>query len=73
MNSDLKKGELNIMKHLLHSFWCEEEGQDMVEYALLLAFIALAAVGLLTGVKTQLSGLWSTINSTLASTNTAAS
>jgi Flp pilus assembly pilin Flp len=50
-----------------------EEGQDMVEYSLLLAFIALAAVGLLSGIKTQLSGLWSTISSTLSSTNTAAS
>ena len=54
-------------------FWNGEEGQDMVEYSLLLAFIALAAVALLTGIKTQISGLWSTINSTLASTNTAAS
>ena len=62
-----------MMSHLLHAFWCEEEGQDMVEYALLLAFIALAAVGLLGGIKTQLSGLWSTINSTLASANVAAS
>ena len=54
--------------------FCEEEaGQDMVEYSLLLAFIALAAVGLLTGVKTQIKGLWSTVNSTLSSTNTAAS
>jgi Flp pilus assembly pilin Flp len=57
----------------LHAFWNGEEGQDMVEYSLLLAFIALAAVGLLSGIKTQLSGLWSTISSTLASTNTAAS
>jgi Flp pilus assembly pilin Flp len=54
-------------------FWEEEQGQDMVEYSLLLAFIALAAVGLLTGVKTQIKGIWSTINSTLASTNAAAS
>jgi Flp pilus assembly pilin Flp len=57
----------------LHAFWNGEEGQDMVEYSLLLAFIALAAVGLLSGIKTQLSGLWSTISSTLSSTNTAAS
>jgi Flp pilus assembly pilin Flp len=57
----------------LHAFWCGEEGQDMVEYSLLLAFIALAAVGLLSGIKTQISGLWSTISSTLSSTNTAAS
>ena len=57
----------------LQALWNGEEGQDMVEYSLLLAFIALAAVGLLSGIKTQISGLWSTINSTLASTNTAAS
>jgi Flp pilus assembly pilin Flp len=57
----------------LQAFWCGEEGQDMVEYSLLLAFIALAAVGLLSGIKTQLSGLWNTISSTLSSTNTSAS
>jgi Flp pilus assembly pilin Flp len=57
----------------LQAFWNGEEGQDMVEYSLLLAFIALAAVGLLTGIKTQISGLWTTISSTLSSTNTAAS
>jgi Flp pilus assembly pilin Flp len=45
----------------------------MVEYSLLLAFIALAAVGLLGGIKIQIKGLWSTISSTLSSTNTAAS
>jgi Flp pilus assembly pilin Flp len=54
-------------------FWQEEQGQDMVEYSLLLAFIALAAVGLLTGVKTQIKGLFSTISSTLSSTNASAS
>jgi Flp pilus assembly pilin Flp len=57
----------------LCAFWNGEEGQDMVEYSLLLAFIALAAVALLTGIKAQIAGLWNTINSTLASTNTAAS
>ena len=57
----------------LQAFWNGEEGQDMVEYSLLLAFIALAAVCLLSGIKTQISGLWSTISSTLSSTNTAAS
>ena len=63
----------NTMNPSLRVFWNGEEGQDMVEYSLLLAFIALAAVALLTGIKTQISGLWSTINSTLASTNVAAS
>ena len=57
----------------LQAFWNGEEGQDMVEYSLLLAFIALAAVGLLSGIKNSISGIWTTISSTLASTNTAAS
>jgi Flp pilus assembly pilin Flp len=63
---------LKAAQNLLRSFYDDEAGQDMVEYSLLLAFIALAAVGLLTGVKTQIKGIWSTINSTLTNTNTAA-
>ena len=55
----------------LQAFWNGEEGQDMVEYSLLLAFIALAAVGLLSGIKTTISGLWSSISSTLSSTSAA--
>ena len=57
----------------LQAFWNGKEGQDMVEYSVLLALIALAAVGLLSSIKTQIRGLWSTISSTLSSTNTAAS
>jgi len=45
----------------------------MVEYSLLLAFIALAAVALLSGIKVQIKRLFSTISSTLSSTNAAAS
>jgi Flp pilus assembly pilin Flp len=65
-------GILKAAQKHLGSFYEDEAGQDMVEYSLLLAFIALAAVGLLTGVKTQIKGIWSTINSTLTNTNTAA-
>jgi Flp pilus assembly pilin Flp len=38
----------------------------MVEYALLLGFVALAAVGLLTDVRNSISGTWTTISTTLA-------
>ncbi len=58
---------------MLIKLWKEEEGQDLVEYSLLLAFIALAAVGLLSGTRTTISGLWSTINATLSSASTTAS
>lgn len=62
-----------MLTSMLQRFWKEEEGQDLVEYSLLLAFIALAAVGLLSGTRTTISGLWSQINSTLASASTTAS
>jgi len=55
----------------LRSFCKEENGQDLVEYSLLLVFIALAAVGLLSGVRTTIQGLWTTISNVLA--NVAAS
>jgi Flp pilus assembly pilin Flp len=58
-----------MINSMLDSFLYEEDGQDMVEYALLLGFIGLGAVGLLSGIATQLSGVWSTVNSTLTSTN----
>lgn len=61
-----------MISSLLVGFWKEEEGQDLVEYSLLLAFIALAAVALLTGVKTSINGLWTTINTTLKNANTTA-
>ncbi len=54
-------------------FLSDENGQDLVEYSLLLAFIALAAVGLLSGVRTSTKGIWSAINSSLMSASTTAS
>ncbi|HMF79097.1 MAG TPA: Flp family type IVb pilin [Bryobacteraceae bacterium] len=52
---------------MLKAFWNEEDGQDMVEYSLLLAFIALAAVGLLSGIKGSISKIWTSINTTFTS------
>jgi len=40
------------MIEMISRVWCEEEGQDLVEYGLLVVLIAVAlvvAVGLLTG------------------------
>jgi Flp pilus assembly pilin Flp len=62
-----------MLKQMMQRFWKEEEGQDLVEYSLLLAFIALAAVGLLSGTRSTISGLWNNINSTLASASSTAS
>lgn len=55
------------------AFWQEEDGQDLVEYSLLLAFIALAAVALLTSVKNNVQTLWQDISNALSDAVTSAS
>lgn len=51
----------------LRRFWMDEDGQDLVEYSLLLAFIALAAVALLSGVGRNVSKIWTSISSSVSS------
>ena len=38
------------MKNLFNRFVCEEQGQDLIEYALLAALISLASVAAITGL-----------------------
>jgi Flp pilus assembly pilin Flp len=54
------------------SFLREEDGQDLVEYSLLLAFIGLAATAVLGNVRTTINGLWTTVNSKLTVANSTA-
>jgi len=56
----------------IKAFWREEEGQDLVEYALLLAFLALASITVLTTVGGQITTLFNDIGSALTSADTAA-
>lgn len=52
---------------VLKSLWQEEDGQDLVEYSLLLAFIALAAVTVLSQTGTTLNKLWANVSTVLSS------
>lgn len=47
------------------TFAKEEDGQDVVEYSLLLGFIALSSTAILAGIGTTVHGVWTTVNSTL--------
>jgi Flp pilus assembly pilin Flp len=51
----------------LKVFWQEEDGQDLVEYSLLLAFIALAAIAILGGVGNSIKTIWTSVNTNLSS------
>jgi Flp pilus assembly pilin Flp len=59
--------------HLLQSFLAEDQGQDLIEYTLLMAFVALASAALFLGAGGSISGIWSTSNSQLAAANTQSS
>jgi Flp pilus assembly pilin Flp len=45
----------------------EEDGQDLAEYCLITAFIALVALGIFWHVSGGLQGMWTSINNSLAS------
>jgi len=51
---------------LLTSFWRDDHGQDLIEYTLLLAFVALASAALMMGAGGSVSNIWTTTNSQLA-------
>lgn len=61
-----------IKKLLLHVV-AEEDGQDLVEYSLLLAFIALAAVAILSSISGNITALWTSLNNAFTTAVTSAS
>ena len=61
---------MSVLKRLLR----EDQGQDLTEYALLLAFVALTTAALVFGPMSSVSQIWVDGNSELATAvSTAAS
>ena len=54
------------MKTLMTNFIQDEQGQDLIEYTLLMAFVCLTSAALFIGAGTSVSGIWTTANSQLA-------
>ena len=55
------------MKSLLKRFVCEDQGQDLIEYALLAGFISLVAVAAITAVGAGVNGVYQNINTQVMS------
>jgi Flp pilus assembly pilin Flp len=55
------------MPHLLRRLLLEDHGQDLIEYALLAGFISLVAVVAITNVGKGVNGVYTNINSQVAS------
>ena len=56
----------------LKTLWIDEGGQDLIEYTLLLAFVALASAALFLGAGNSIIGIWTTTNAQLSAANAAA-
>ena len=57
----------------LRNLWNEEQGQDLIEYTLLMAFVALASAAIFTSVGGSIKGIWTATSTQLASANAMAS
>ena len=60
------------MKRFFLRFAADEDGQDLIEYTLILAFIAIAAAGLFATAGGNIQSIWSTSNSQLEAANRSA-
>jgi pilus assembly protein Flp/PilA len=55
------------MKHLCVGFVKDDQGQDLIEYALMAGFVAVAAGAVLPNVSSSISKVFSKIQSLLTS------
>ncbi len=60
------------MTTLLRNLWNDDQGQDLIEYTLLMAFVALASAALFISSGKYVSQIWSTTNTQLSAAATAA-
>ncbi len=60
------------MWQLTQRFWTQEQGQDITEFSLLLAFVILAAAGIFLVNASSLTGIWTNANNLVEQANTVA-
>ena len=57
--------EVDFMRSLLERLWADEQGQDIAEYAVMLAVILLLVVGTIKLIGTNASSTFSNVASTM--------
>jgi Flp pilus assembly pilin Flp len=61
------------MKILLQRLLDDDRGQDLIEYTLLIAFVALASAALFIGAGHSVKTIWTITNNTLSTAALSAS
>jgi pilus assembly protein Flp/PilA len=57
---------LEIVTQAFRAAWSREEGQAMVEYALILGLISVVAIAALTLIGTDVNGVYTAVQTALA-------
>lgn len=58
------------MKEAIYQFCVDEQGQDLIEYTLLLAFVCLASAALMTKAGSSVKTIWTAGSNTLSNAAT---
>jgi len=62
----VRQKEQIAMKTFCARLWRDEQGQDLIEYTLMLAFVALASAALFSTAGSSVNIIWSKTNSQLS-------
>lgn len=54
------------MKQLLRNMWRDDDGQDIVEYALIAGLVSIVAFTLIQGAGTSIKTIWTSISTDLS-------
>ncbi len=60
-NTDEERNEI-VVTDIAQCLWMNQEGQDLTEYALILAFVVLAAAGIFLVGGSSIVTIWSVSN-----------
>lgn len=53
------------MSRFLHQLWCEDRGQDVAEYAVMLAVVLVIVVGTIRLIGTNANNVFSSVASSI--------
>jgi len=54
------------MMSFMQKFWQDESGQDLIEYTLLMAFVALASASIFISAGNSVQGIWGNASTQLS-------
>ncbi len=65
MTLDFENQERGISMELMRRLWCKQEGQDIAEYAVMLAVILVIVVGTIRLIGSNANNVFSSVASSI--------